>query len=184
MGEGYGFTCQKCGKNYEVLLGIGFAFPFVYEETVKKIQKGKYGAKAKKLFQNEPFAAVDCETGLFKCECGNWKAEEIMDFYVPKDREKIKAKEYGRWSIATEEAEEHIGKTVEEIGHIPYVSQGELQDDFQLVFSLPHVCKKCKKEMKRIKHPDSYVMRYGLSCPKCGAKNRFDPRHTGMILWD
>ncbi|WP_154649900.1 hypothetical protein [Butyrivibrio proteoclasticus] len=43
MGTGYRFKCKECGHEYSILLGIGFLYPKVYRDTLKKIADGKYG---------------------------------------------------------------------------------------------------------------------------------------------
>ena len=35
MGDGYEFTCSKCGKKYAVCWGIGFMYPEIFSDTLK-----------------------------------------------------------------------------------------------------------------------------------------------------
>ena len=43
MGHGYTKTCMKCGYSFNCNEGIGFMFPKVYAETVRKAKAGKFG---------------------------------------------------------------------------------------------------------------------------------------------
>ena len=41
MGQGYSLSCKKCGYKISANLGVGFAFPRVYEAVMKEAQDGK-----------------------------------------------------------------------------------------------------------------------------------------------
>ena len=162
MGTGHAITCKKCGTEYSIMTGIGFMFPTVYKETVDKIRSGEFGEELKELFLNDNGLAVDCEEDLFVCKCGHWKTEINLDVYEPLNEDIRK-------------------RYTNDLGNM-FAMRYELKHDFKQVRHQKHICDKCGKEMKQIKYPDSYVRRYGLSCPECGEKNTADPR--GMIFWD
>ena len=159
MGTGKVFKFRKCGTEYNIMTGVGFAFPSIYRETIEDIKTGKYGEELRDLFENDPGLAVDCETDLYVCECGNWTTEINLDVYEPLN-EDVKER-YARYM---------------------YVTRDELKKDFKLVRHHELICDKCGKKMKRIKHPESYAERYGLTCPECGEKNTAE-KYAG-IMWD
>ena len=43
MGQGYSLGCKRCGYKISANLGVGFAFPRVYEAVMKEAQDGKLG---------------------------------------------------------------------------------------------------------------------------------------------
>lgn len=43
MGTGFMYKCSKCNKEYDITPGTGMMYPFIYEEVVDKIRKGKFG---------------------------------------------------------------------------------------------------------------------------------------------
>ena len=73
MGTGYSFTCSKCKHRFSASWGIGFSFPQVYEDTVKKIKAGAYGSLWQDLMNTE-------------------KYEQCLSLYIPKDPEHLKIK--------------------------------------------------------------------------------------------
>ena len=40
MGSGYYYHCEKCGVDYDVSVGVGMAFPEVYQQAVKDVLAG------------------------------------------------------------------------------------------------------------------------------------------------
>lgn len=171
MGIGYEFTCEKCGHTYDVMLGSGFLLPTLFRDTLEEIREGKLGEEFREILLKNPWAAVDCENELYKCRCGNWSVEQCNDLYVPKDPEAVRKMKYGE-------------KTAEEWGELPYVMKWQLDKYFSLARQRTHLCKKCGREMKKIKHPDESIRCSGLSCPECGAKNRFVLGETPVMYWD
>ena len=41
MGYGYNYHCEKCGMGYEVSVGVGMAFPQVYQQAVEDVLAGE-----------------------------------------------------------------------------------------------------------------------------------------------
>lgn len=171
MGYGFEFTCKECGRKYKAILGVGMTYPHVLEEIKQKMRDGKYGAKARDLINSEPYAVVDGDRKLYVCKCGRWSVKEALDIYIPKDVEKVKKLSFGE-------------QTAGDLGYVPFVSDYELKEYFQLALPRKHVCGKCRKEMRAIKDPEGKIMRTGLPCPRCGAKNKIDLEHTRIIMWD
>ena len=103
MGYGEEFKCSKCGYEYMYGVGVGFMFPKVYEELLESVKEGDYGEEWKELVLKTDNIAIDAETYLYCCKsCGNWKTEEGLSLYVPKDMETLKKKteEKGSWCVA------------------------------------------------------------------------------------
>ena len=57
MGKGLIYKCKKCGKEYFVSYGIGYAFHMDYEEIENDIKAGKQGEEWKAIFENEKYIA-------------------------------------------------------------------------------------------------------------------------------
>ena len=82
MGDGMVFRCDHCDHEEQVSCGIGFMFPQLYQDVVKKIRKGKYGREWKEVFESRPGAAVDARMVLYVCsECGNC-VQDLKSFPV------------------------------------------------------------------------------------------------------
>ena len=140
MGQGVGFVCSKCKKEYGIGAGIGYNFPQVYKETLEDVKSGKYGEEFKKLALREDNVAVDAEIYLYICnKCGAWKTEKGLALYVPKDPE--------------HEAE-------------PYVMGRGLNEHYRLLRKYIHLCDKCGGVM----HKASYEEERSLRCPYCGGE--------------
>ncbi len=93
MGTGYTFTCSKCKHNYSASWGIGFSFPQVYEDTVKKIKAGAYGSLWQDRVNEEKYVVTDAEKYIYICgKCKAWKAEQSLSLYIPKDPKQLKIK--------------------------------------------------------------------------------------------
>ena len=166
MGSGYLYVCKNCKKRYSVQLGVGKLFPQIYEETTRLIDRGHYGPEWQKIYRHTPYVAVDAALELYLCDnCRNWKSDKNLSLYEPNDIAQIKTRRYGI-------------KTVEEWGHIPYVLDFELEQDYHLIKEYPHTCDKCGNPMRKI---DKDHIPDILSCPKCGSDNE---RKPVMMMWD
>lgn len=72
MGQGIGFKCSKCGKEYVACPGVGFLFPEQYKEIQVAAKEGKYGPEWEELVSSGKYVAVDAETYLYICgKCNN-----------------------------------------------------------------------------------------------------------------
>ena len=138
MGQGVGFVCSRCKKEYGIGAGIGRNFPQVYKETLEGVKSGEYGEEFKKLAGAEGNVAVDAEIYLYLCnKCGAWKTEKGLALYVPKD--------------PSQEAEDCV------MGR-------RLQEGYRLLRRYIHLCDKCGGVM----HKASYEEERNLHCPYCG----------------
>ncbi len=164
MGQGFTFTCAKCGYVYSVHPGSGFMYPDEYQELLQNIESGRYGEERQRLLKETPYAAVNAETFVYICRsCGHWGEGKDITLYAPNNPEAIPHKQYGI-------------KTVEEWGYVPYVMQYELVSEYHVLKRHYHICSKCHKKM----HKASDEELCNLSCPKCGTVNGFN----GAMFWD
>ncbi len=165
MGKGYSYVCSKCGKNFDVFLGIGMMFPVIYRRTIEEIKSGKYGEEWKKIFNSQPYTATNAHKYLYKCKnCGYWEESKELSLYVPNDLESFPKTQFGI-------------KTVEEWGYVPYVTEIELKYDYHLIKRYIHKCPKCGKTMNQATEKNEFLT---LSCPDCGAL----AKREGELMWD
>ncbi|MCR5847256.1 MAG: hypothetical protein K6G75_03985 [Lachnospiraceae bacterium] len=170
MGWGYGFKCSKCKREYSYGVGVGFMFPEVYENLMKEVKKGKYGEEWKDLALKTKHVAIDAEEYLYCCsKCGNWKTEEGLSLYEPKDIEQLKKYEQqgkGRWAVGLD------------FKDASYVTTEDLREYYKILKKYIHRCEKCGTRMHRANMEESL----NLKCPKCGGKPLKD--HVCPIRWD
>ena len=160
MGTGYNFICSNCDKEYSVWTGIGYAYPLVYSEAVEKLKRGKFGKEIKDAFLKAEHALLDYEDNLYVCRCGYWRVDHCMDVYSVERKDGEQIDEETRTFIFPDDPD--IIAT--------------------LLYHEKHLCKKCGREMKKIKNVESYLKRYGLPCPKCGKRHKREM--SNLILWD
>lgn len=165
MGQGIGFKCSSCGKEYHACPGVGFLFPEQYKEVQKAAKEGKYGPEWKELVTSGDCIAVDAETYLYMCKCGHWTVEEGLSVYAPNDPEALSNKQYGI-------------KTVREWGEVPYATTMDFDGEYHLVKRRIHKCEKCGGTM----HKASKKEEGSLPCPDCGGKPVND--FVNIIHWD
>lgn len=164
MGFGYEYKCEKCGREYSVVLGGGMLYPEDYKLFTDEIRQGKYGDKLKDLFLSTKYAAVNADRFLYYCEnCGHWEVKQDLTIYAPKDPEKIAKKQYGI-------------KNVEEWGEVPYMSAFDLKEDYRVLKRHYEKCSVCGNRMKKLSDCDDIV----IKCPECGAPGI----PVGAFLWD
>lgn len=167
MGKGYRLTCSNCGGEYEVLLGVGFGFPSVYEELVEDIEAGRYGEEWREIAAETEHFAIDAENRLYWCgKCGHWECVPGLSIYAPKDVGKVLATRFG-------------DKTVREWGRVPYVAAKELEEDYELVKERVHVCGRCGHDMRMLS--ERGLSRAVLKCPDCDGRLE---RDLACIRWD
>ena len=166
MGEAYRFKFSRCGKDYSASWGIGFAFPNVYADTVKKIVAGEYGSEWKHIFESEKYVAVNADTYVYVCKrCGGWKADKDLSLYVPRDLNELK--------------EKFKLDSIEELSEREWVMEWDLKEEYRLLRRRIHLCGKCKCAM----HKSSDDERAKLVCPDCGG-NPEEPGYCNMLNWD
>lgn len=163
MGDGFDFTCKKCGKRNSAFLGIGMGMLREYESTVNEILDGTWGEEYKKIVEENQLAGPDVENELYICRaCGQWKAEKNMNLYVPKDPEAIWDKQYGIM-------------TVRERGRVPYLMRYDLEQDYRCVKIKRHICK-CGKRMHKVSLDEIDT----IPCQYCGTVNSVE----NHLCWD
>ena len=164
MGDGFIYHCKKCRSEFRVSLGVGMAFPRVYQNAVADMASGKYGAEWQSLITSQPYMALNGDQRLYKCDhCGHWEVDLCLDVYAPNDPAAIAKKQYGI-------------KTVEDWGHVPYVILCQLREDYHLIKRYEHICPDCKKSMRHVTRKAEFKI---ISCPECGA-----PCKGAPMNWD
>ena len=165
MGEGIGFKCSRCQKEYGAFWGIGFMFPIEYEKEMRAAKAGKYGAEWKNLTKGEKYVAIDASSHVYVCgKCGYWNVEPNRSLYVPKNPEALRIK-----------YKMECGKKLESRKS---VMPCDLAEDYRILKRRMHKCGKCGSIMRRIRN----VKRIQLPCPYCGGA----PEESGenRIIWD
>ena len=164
MGKGYHYICKQCGNRYAVHIGAGMGYPTEYGEIISDLARGKYGAELQEVFLSTPYAAVDGGKAVFVCPgCGSWERGTDLTLYAPNEPLRIPNKRYGR-------------KTVAEWGYVPFVTRGDLEEDYHVLKRHYHHCGKCGKRM----HKASSDELRNLPCPKCGSPNQAE----SGFFWD
>lgn len=166
MGYGFGFTCSKCGEQYCATCGVGFEFPQVYQELLKDIKNGKYGAEWQKLALSDETVAVDAERYLYVCsKCGCWAVESGHSLYVANDMDVAqKSREKRNWTVSRAAA---------------FVAPIELKEDYHLLKRRVHKCSGCGSRM----HKATDIEAYNLKCPHCGSVPDENTVRS-EIMWD
>ena len=162
MGSGCTKTCPKCGFEFYSSTGVGFMFPKVYAETIKKAKDGELGTVLQNFFKDHVDGALDVEYVNLCCEkCGQLDVGMDLTMYIHK-RKKPEKIEHGRWSVAApfEGAE--------------YVSWSDLERYYDEYAKYPHKCVKCGGNMKILKD-DAEML-----CPEC----KVPLETTNFIMWD
>ena len=163
MGDGMVFRCDHCDHVEQVSSGIGFMFPQLYQDVVKKIRKGKYGREWKEVFESRPGAAVDVRMELYVCsECGNCVQDLNLSLYELMFPDAGK-KERGIFSSA------NPAESME------YVMPSELEREYRRIRIYAHMCPKCKNRMHQYRTGEL------LKCPKCKEVRMYN---SGMYMWD
>lgn len=134
---------QKCGYSFLALLGTGFVYPSVYQETVEKAKSGELGDELKEFFETHPNGAINAETVLLRCKkCGALEEDKALDMYLPK-----KGKETDNESAAP----------------LPR----SIPEGYVLHKRYPHKCDRCCGEMENLGDMNKPI---ALKCPECGSK--------------
>ena len=164
MGDGVIKTCPKCGYEFSVTFGVGFAFPRVYAETIMAARKGKLGKELKIFFKEHNDGATSVDRVALCCDdCGYLAQGLDLTMYIP-NQHKPDRLEHGRWS------------TVFPFEGAEYVTGYDLRNYYDEYARYHHKCKKCHGNM-HIVNSDELEK---LLCPKC--KTRLET--TDEICWD
>lgn len=178
MGTYNVFKCVNCGEEFGLMLGVGMQYPLRYQEVLTDIKNGKYGKEWKKLIEENENLVFDAYVYLYYCpNCGTWDSAYGLDLYYPKDIDKV-----------NEEIETEFKKRVNELAgrsriqYRKYSQDEELktheknwhaaigiaEGEYELLAEYPYVCKKCGKQMKRVKEDVvSKEIVSVLRCPNC-----------------
>ena len=154
--------CDKCGYTFEAAVGIGFLYPKVYSETVRKVKEGQFGEQGKEFFEAYPDGAISCERIVVQCnDCRQLICVPELTLYVPKE-EYIPNKQNKEipWSSA------FSGKGYE------YVAPTELHDHYQLFEEYDHRCPYCNGHTTVVPgftENVNDIVDTHVCCPQCGS---------------
>ncbi len=162
MGKGYTKTCIKCGYSFNCNEGIGFMFPKVYAETVRKAKAGKLGKILKTFYEEHPDGAINAENVALCCDsCGHLKSGIDLTMYIPKGKMLEQSKDE-RCCVAFPFPEE------------TYVMSNDLEEYYEKYADYPHKCGKCRGKMHVVKENET------LLCPHCKEPLEI----LDVIMWD
>lgn len=167
MGRGYSLTCRACTCKEKAYLGVGFAFPKLYEGTKEAIEDGEYGPELKEIFLDNPDAAFDAEIVLLQCpDCGFIGTEKNLSVYLPKN------------GYDHEKRERHAWSSVMPCYDVDYVSPSELSNNYTLFKEFKHHCPICGREAEVI--TEDRMKDTQIICPQCRNQMIVD----NNIMWD
>ena len=138
MGQGFDYRCCKCGYEFSALLGVGYAYPLTYKETMQEAREGKLGEDIKKFLEGNPQGAIDPKNVVAQCKiCGEYEQVQDLSMYIPKETKG-----------------EKLNKDIDFVVDFK---------DYKLEKKYDHKCSTCGGKMKilRGKALDS------LTCPRC-----------------
>ena len=148
------------------------------------IINGVYGEEWKRTWNENPGAAFNANTVVFKCEnCGFWKESTDLTLYAPDDEANVMPDkeqlipdfllpELGR--IEKEDTE--VLSDATSCLQISYITPRELSRSYHVLKKDIHVCNKCGSVMNKLSEEEMRV----LSCPVCGVPNEVNQR----FYWD
>ena len=149
MGNSYEMKCQKCGYDFKRLEGVGFLFPTVYQETVRKAKDGELGKEIQDFFKENETGAINAENVTLCCDkCGHLSKGKDLTMYIPKGKQEERPK-HGQWSIAAP----FVGAD--------YVMKSELKERYDEYTTYPHICEECGGRMHIVGENEKII------CPKC-----------------
>lgn len=170
MGSGIRCKCKSCGYETSVYFSVGFMFPDVYAETVKKMREGHFGEFSQKFFVEHPDGAVNCENIALVCpKCNRIGRGPDLTMYTPKPGYTLE-KNVGRWSVALP------------FEGAAYVSPWDLVENYNEYAKFNHICPECGTQVLALDE-DSFAKKLKdgeILCPKCG--DTLEKR--GYIMWD
>lgn len=153
MGYGKIFRCKHCGYVFEMLIGIGMAFPMKYEETMEAARNGELGESLKIFLAQHPNCALDITRAPYECEkCGLYFNADRLDAYLPKCETKSNEGESQIWSVSIP------GKWYK------YVTPHEIKSNYDLALKYQHHCHECGGMLRELS--DGKIEK-GLECPQC-----------------
>ena len=191
MGQGCFCSCEKCGSQYNIFLGVGMLYPRIYEELIQSIKNGEYGLEMQEIVKSDEFVAVDAEQKLFVCEkCKDWKVDCGLDLYEPKDRVKLinqrieELKERDKffenvfYDLEKNELKTSDGKPVDISEINSCVALWAEEENYKLLKKYEHKCFNCGCDMREVGEDEEVE----LKCPECEGKMLKD--NSLFVLWD
>ena len=161
MGVGYTYVCKKCGYTFSANLGVGFNYPKLFQEVMKKAKKGDLGMQAKRFLKENPNGVISPRNVIARCEaCGEYEGVFDFNMYVPKVGHDPKPSKEN-WSVTSQN------------DGIEYVFDF---DEYDLKENFDHRCSSCGGKLHVLDEEEPEV----LECPHCGE----DMLIEGMIYWD
>lgn len=84
MGKGFVYKCPKCGREEELLSGVGFMSPVETDMERESILAGIYGTKAQAALIAHPEAPVSVERAMYQCRaCGKLESRLAVTVKAP-----------------------------------------------------------------------------------------------------
>lgn len=160
MGNSLSCKCPECGFSFSALIGIGYMYPLVYNDTLQKIREGEYGKDAASFISEHPDAIVDASDAVYLCSsCHNLQAEQVLGLYLPKE------------------------ETAENENDRRLVLPCDFRGNYKLVKPYAHRCERCQSKTKKLTETSfrKLIAQHQLLCPGCNAP--LDIVDNG-ILWD
>lgn len=161
MGDGLVLRCEKCGKRYPLMLGVGMGYPMEYDKIMEKLFKGEFGANLQRIVESTDNVVVDAMNYLYVCEkCDFFNIYNALDLYqvINEDMIKESINEDKKW-LNGWHFFKHDAK------------------NFRILKRVKHACPNCKRCMKRYGETDEIPT---LKCPECHEKLV----EGGYICWD
>jgi len=155
MGLVHSFICKNCHYVFEATLGTGMFYRKTYNRIVEEIKQGKHGEEYKKIFEEHPLAAVNCELFAAVCtQCKKLDTVEHLGLYLPN----------------------YENGDCPDAGNDPRV----LSWAFHKCMDYNHKCS-CGGEMKIIDDIFTMVDNGTLKCPNCDGKMEWTRE---SFFWD
>ena len=156
MGRGYSIVCDHCDYSDEFRLGVGFAYPHVYNSTMEAVKSGKYGRRLKEFVKKHPNGAVDPELVLSRCpKCNRLETVINLSSYLPNPGYDPSNKPRRAWS------------SVMTCYDIDYISPNNIKHHYSPEKRSMHRCKKCRAETQILTESADFTDTT-LLCPQCG----------------
>ncbi len=176
MGFGYGMSCPKCQKTFELFFSVGMMYPSTYSDALKRARSGKLGEEYKQFFKEHPNpdGAISVNKIVLVCNaCGNIENRSSYSLFTRLPDRTPHQKSQSLYSILSGEPDRD------------YISPKELNDDYELYAYYPHKCSKCGEAMTTIStddimHADTNQPCKYLKCPDC----KVELVYSDCINWD
>ncbi len=78
MGEEYTYICKGCGKDVQLVMGPYNCKGWGDKQSVSEILDGRYGKKAKEVYESHPHRNFHFQADIFQCGCGYIKSYDSL----------------------------------------------------------------------------------------------------------